>query len=186
MGDSATARNFYETATKAAKEAGDPGIAACALAYRSYIPSSKGANGRARVLLAEALEGVSERISPASVAWLAARHAEESASLGDTSQALRSWGRAEEAFNIVDPDEDRVWTRFLDENRFDSYRIATYSRIGKLDQAQEVAAAVLSRLTQPDREESGDNSRRYRDGASRSWIVQRCITDCPERAHSSP
>jgi transcriptional regulator with XRE-family HTH domain len=154
MGDSAAARNFYDTATKAAKEAGDPGIAACALAYRSYIPSTKGANGRARVLLAEALENVSERVSPATVAWIAARHAEESANLGDTSQALRSWGRAEEAFSIADPDEDRVWTRFLDEDRFDSYRIATYSRAGKLDEAQEVAAAVLSRLTQPDRKKA--------------------------------
>jgi len=48
MGDSATARNFYDTAEKAAKEAGDPAIASCALAYRSYIPSTKGANGRAR------------------------------------------------------------------------------------------------------------------------------------------
>ena len=51
MGDSATARNFYETAMKAAAEADDPAIAACTLAYQSYIPSMKGANGRARVLL---------------------------------------------------------------------------------------------------------------------------------------
>lgn len=56
IGDSATARNFYDTATKAAKEAKDPAIIACALAYRSYIPSARGANGRARVLLAEALD----------------------------------------------------------------------------------------------------------------------------------
>ena len=54
MGDSATARNFYDTAAKAAGEAKDPEITACALAYRSYIPSAKGANGRARVLLADA------------------------------------------------------------------------------------------------------------------------------------
>ena len=64
MGDSATARNFYDTAVKAAKEANDPAIAACALAYRSYIPSTKGANGRARVLLAEALENISETDIP--------------------------------------------------------------------------------------------------------------------------
>jgi len=70
------------------------------------------------------------------------------------SQALTSWGRAEDAFNIADPDEDRVWTRFLDQNRFDSYRIATYSKVGKLDEAQETADAVLARLTQPDRKKA--------------------------------
>ena len=139
IGDSATARNFYDTAVKAAKEADDPAIAACALAYRSYIPSTKGANGRARILLTEALENISETESPATVAWIAARHAEESAQLGDNAQALASWGRAEDAFSICDPDEDRAWTRFLDQNRFDSYRIATYSKIGRLDEAQEIA-----------------------------------------------
>jgi tetratricopeptide (TPR) repeat protein len=84
------------------------------------------------------------------MAWLAARHAEESAALGDKTQALNSWGKAEEAFNIADPEEDRVWTRFLDQNRFDSYRIATYAKIGKLEEAQESAQSILSRLTQPD------------------------------------
>jgi tetratricopeptide (TPR) repeat protein len=154
IGDLATARNFYDTAVKAAREADDPAIAACALAYRSYIPSTKGANGRARILLTEALENISETESPATVAWIAARHAEESAQLGDKAQALASWGRAEDAYGICDPDEDRAWTRFLDQNRFDSYRIATYSKIGRLDEAQEIAATVLGRLTQPDRKKA--------------------------------
>jgi len=154
MGDSTTARNFYDTATKAAHRADDPAIEACALAYRSYIPSARGASGRARVLLTEALQNISEEASPATVAWIAARHAEESAHLGDKEQALTSWGRAEDAYNIADPEEDRVWTRFLDQNRFDSYRIATYSKVGKLDEAQEVATAVMARLTQPDRKKA--------------------------------
>jgi transcriptional regulator with XRE-family HTH domain len=68
IGDSATARNFYDTAAKAAKQADDPAIAACALAYRSYIPSTKGASGRARILLTEALENISETETPATVA----------------------------------------------------------------------------------------------------------------------
>ena len=156
MGDAGTARNFYETAERAAKEAGDPGIAACALAYRSYIPSTKGAHGRARVLLTEALQASAraKATSPGTAAWLAARHAEESAALGDKPQALDSWRRAAEAFSIADPEEDRVWTRFLDQNRFDSYRIATYAKIGKLNEAQEIASAVLGRLAQPDRKKA--------------------------------
>jgi hypothetical protein len=101
-------------AIKAAKEAKDPAIIACALAYRSYIPSAKGANGRARALLAEALELLPRTSSSGTLAWIAARHAEESAQLGDTAQALASWERAEEAYSVTDTDDDRVWTRFLD------------------------------------------------------------------------
>ena len=154
IGDSATARNFYDTATKAAKEAKDPAIIACSLAYRSYIPSARGANGRARVLLTEALELVAQATSPGTLAWIAARHAEESAHLGDRAQALISWQSAEEAYSVTDTDEDRVWTRFLDQNRFDSYRIATLAKVGKLEEAHEVAAALLTRLSQPDRKKA--------------------------------
>jgi tetratricopeptide (TPR) repeat protein len=154
MGDPSVARHFYETAERAAREANDPAIAACALAYRSYIPSTKGAHGRARVLLTEAIELMPTSASPGTMSWLAARHAEESAALGDRTQALKSWRQAEEAFSLADPEEDRVWTRFLDQNRFDSYHIATYSGLGQLDKAQEVAETVMTRLDQTDRKKA--------------------------------
>jgi hypothetical protein len=88
------------------------------------------------------------------VAWIAARHAEESASLGDKAQAMKSWGQATDAYNISDTDDDRVWTRFMDRNRFDSYGIATYARIGRLDEAQEKAAIVLRRPAEPERKKA--------------------------------
>lgn len=154
VGDSVTARNLYDTAVKAAREAKDPEIAACALGYRSYLPSIKGANGRARVLLAEALEVLPQNCSPGTLAWIAARHAEESAQLGDSAQALASWKRAEEAYGIADIEDDRVWTRFLDQNRFDSCQILTLANIGRIDEAQEVANKVLARLEHPDRKKA--------------------------------
>lgn len=154
MGDSVTARNFYETAARAAAEAKDPEITACALAYRSYIPSVKGANGRSRVLLAEALKMLPKDSSPGTLAWIAARHAEESAHLGDSAQALSSWERAEEAYGLADTDDDRVWTRFLDQNRFDSYQISTLAKLGRLDEAQEIAGGLLARLDHPDRKKA--------------------------------
>jgi transcriptional regulator with XRE-family HTH domain len=147
LGDSGTARNFYDTAMKAAEQANDPSITACALAYRSYIPSGNGANGRARVLLSEALENSSLNASPTTVAWIHARHAEESALLGDNRQALESWKYAEEAFSVADPEEDRVWTWFLNQDRFDTFHIATDLKIGRIDEAQELAANLLARLT---------------------------------------
>jgi transcriptional regulator with XRE-family HTH domain len=153
-GDSVTARNFYDTAVTAAQEAKDPEITACALAYRSYLPSIKGANGRARVLLADALKVLPRNCSPGTLAWIAARHAEESAQLGDSAQALASWSRAEEAYGVADIEDDRVWTRFLDQNRFDSCRILVLVNIGRLDEAQEGANTVLARLEHPDRKKA--------------------------------
>jgi hypothetical protein len=153
-GESGTARNFYDTAVTAAGDADDPGIIACALAYRSYFPSAKGANGRSRVLLADALDILPRTRSAGTAAWVHARHAEESAQLGDTGQAALSLAHAEEAYELADTSEDRVWTRFLDRVRFDSYRIGVYSRTGKMDEAQELAAALLSRLKNPDRKKA--------------------------------
>lgn len=93
MGDATMARNFYNTAERAAKETSYP-IAACAFGYRSCIPSTKGANGRARALLTGALEALpNDSLSPGTLSWLAARYAEESAALGDKQQALVSWGK---------------------------------------------------------------------------------------------
>ena len=145
LGDSAAARNFYDTAITAAGEARDPAITACALTYRSYIPSARGANGRARILLTQALENVSDQASPATTAWVAARHAEESALLNDKPQALRSWRRAEEAFSIADPDEDRAWSRFLNRDRFDlPHRHLPEGR--QVRRSPEVADGLLARL----------------------------------------
>jgi hypothetical protein len=174
------ARNFYDTAIKAADEASDSAVTACALAYRSYIPSVKGANGRARVLLTEALENVTDKASPATVAWVAARHAEESALLGDKPQALNSWRRAEEAFSIADPDEDRVWTGFLNQDRFDTLRISTYLRIGKLDEAQEVAANLLARLAP----EEGKRAAVIRENIASAHLARGSVADASRIAQS--
>jgi tetratricopeptide (TPR) repeat protein len=149
-----TGQTLPTTAAKAAEEARDPAIAACALAYRSYIPSAKGANGRARVLLTDALKILPRNASPGTLAWIAARHAEESAHLGDSAQALTSWDRAEEAYSVADTDDDRVWTRFLDQGRFDSYRLSTLAKMGRLDEAQEVASTLLAGLDHPDRKKA--------------------------------
>ncbi|MEV6038911.1 helix-turn-helix transcriptional regulator [Nonomuraea sp. NPDC052116] len=155
LGNVSAARNFYDTAEKASKEANDPAIIACAFRYRSYIPSGKGNHGRARALLATALQHLPRETSPGTTSWLAARHAEESAALGEKEAALRSWADANEAFNIADPEEDRVWTRFLDRDRLDSFQISTYAQIGRLDEAERVARAVIARLPEVERKRAG-------------------------------
>ncbi len=183
LGDSASARSFYDTAIKAAGEARDPAITACALTYRSYIPSAKGANGRARVFLTEALENVSDQSSPATTAWVAARHAEESALLGDKAQALNSWRRAEEAFSIADPDEDRPWTWFLwflNRDRFDTFRVATYLKVGKFDEAQQVAADLLTRLSPAERKRAAV----IRESIAGAHLARGSVTEAAQVAQS--
>ena len=161
-------------------EAGDPAIASCALAYRSYIPSTKGANGRARVLLTEALENISETGRPRLRSHGSRPGTRRKARNSATRPRRWHHGDAPRRHSAsADPDEDRAWTRFLDQDRFDSYRIATYSKIGKLDEAQEIAAAVLARLTQPDKKKAVII---FEDiaGPPRARFSQRGIADRPE------
>ena len=180
LGDSAAARNFYDTAITAAGEARDPAITACALTYRSYIPSARGANGRARILLTQALDNVSDATSPATTAWVAARHAEESALLKDRTQALKSWRRAEEAFSVADPDEDRPWSRFLNRDRFDTFRIATYLKVGKFDEAQQAAADLLARLNPAE----GKRAAVLRENIAAAYLALGSVTEAAQVAQS--
>jgi tetratricopeptide (TPR) repeat protein len=180
LGDSAAARSFYDTAITAAGQARDPAITACALTYRSYIPSARGANGRARILLAQALDNVSDQASPATTAWVAARHAEESALLGDKAQALRSWRQAEQAFSIADPDEDRPWSRFLNRDRFDTFRIATYLKVGKFDEAQQAAADLLARLSPAE----GKRAAVLRENIAAACLARGSLTEAAQVAQS--
>jgi hypothetical protein len=55
---------------------------------------------------------------------------------------------------VADIDEGWVWTRFLDQNRFDSYQISTLAKLGRLDEAQEIAGGFLARLDHPDRKKA--------------------------------
>ena len=179
LGDSAAARNFYDTAS-AAGGASDLAITACALTYRSYIPSARDANGRARILLTQALESISDQVSPATTAWVAARHAEESALLNDKPQALRSWRRAEEAFSIADPDEDRSWSRFLNRDRFDTFRVATYLKVGKFDEAQQLADGLLARLSPAE----GKRAAVIRENIAAAHLARGSVTEAARVAQS--
>ncbi|WP_214320587.1 helix-turn-helix domain-containing protein [Nonomuraea sediminis] len=151
MGDSGTARHLYTVAESAAREANDMGIVACSYGYKSYMHATKGNHGRARVILKDALDLMPTSDSPGTTAWLAARHAEESAALGDRAQALRSWGQADEVFQMADTEEDRVWTRFIDRHRLDCFHVAILAGIGKLEEAQEVARQVMAQLPNSNR-----------------------------------
>lgn len=178
LGDSGAARNLYDTAIKAADEARDPAITACALTYRSYAPAAKGSHGRARILLAEAMDTVPAQASPATAAWIAARYAEESALLGEKQQALKSWRQAEETYAIADPDEDRPWTGFLNQDRFDTFRITTYLKTGKFDEAQQLADTMLAALSP----EEGKRAAVIREIIAAAHLARGSVTDAAQVA----
>jgi hypothetical protein len=131
-------------------------------------------------LLTEALDNVPDQASPATAAWVAARHAEESALLGDKAQALKSWRRAEEAFSIADPDEDRAWSRFLSRDRFETFRIATYLKVGKFDEAQQVADGLLARLGPAE----GKLAAVIRENIAAAHLARGSVTDAAQVAQS--
>jgi hypothetical protein len=143
VNDLASARSLLEVALDAAEEAGDRALAACVLGYRSYMASDA---VEARGLLVEAQCRVSGVEHPATRSWLAGREAEENAAAGDADASARALDRAENAFAVACPEQERVWTKFFDRPRLDSLAIAMYVRLGQAGPAQAAADAVLATL----------------------------------------
>jgi hypothetical protein len=140
MMDSSAATRLYTVATTAAREADDPALRACILAYASYAAPTP---GLARKLLAQArsfLDGVS---LPAALAWIRGREAEEAAAQGDHRRAQRSLEQALDAFEVASPAEERPWMSFLDQPRMHAFAVSTYARLGDSDGAMRVCETLL-------------------------------------------
>jgi transcriptional regulator with XRE-family HTH domain/tetratricopeptide (TPR) repeat protein len=146
MGDRTGAFRLFETAITAAREGADPALRACILAYGSYGASADGDPQRARNLLEMAGRCVDGVGFPATFAWIACRQAEETAALGEASDALQLLDRGLASFTNADPEGERVWTRFLDTNRVRGFAISTYARVGDARSALRIAEEVLASL----------------------------------------
>lgn len=127
MGDSASATRLYTVATTAAREADDPALRACILAYASYAAPSP---VQARALLEQARAFLDQAALPAAFAWIAGREAEEAAAAGDARQAQRSLEQAQIAYGTAGHSEGRPWTTFLDGARMQGFAISTHARLG--------------------------------------------------------
>jgi transcriptional regulator with XRE-family HTH domain/tetratricopeptide (TPR) repeat protein len=146
MGDRAGAFRLFETAITAAREGADPALRACILAYGSYGASADGDTRRARDLLEVASRCVDGAGFPATVGWIACRQAEETALLGDATDALRLLDRGLGSFTDAAPEDERVWTRFLDATRVRGFAISTYARVGDAESALRITEEVLASL----------------------------------------
>jgi hypothetical protein len=98
-----------------------------------------------------------------------------------TSRLCRVPGRrAEEAFSIADPDEDRPWTWFLNRDRFDTFRVATCLKVGKFDEAQQVAADLLARLSPAE----GKRAAVIRESIASAHLARGSVTEAAQVAQN--
>ncbi|MCK2214036.1 XRE family transcriptional regulator [Actinomadura sp. ATCC 31491] len=125
LGDEQMTASHIRLANAAAQHAKDHSIAACMAGYRSYMTSGDGA--RSTRLVQWGLDRIGAG-DPATRAWLLARHAEESALLGEHRDALRSIREAGDVYAGADINA-RPWTCFLDPGRFASMTLTVYSRL---------------------------------------------------------
>jgi hypothetical protein len=89
--------------------------------------------------------------------------------------------RAEEAFSIADPDEDRPWTWFLDRDRFDTFRIATCLKVGKFDEAQQAAADLFARLSPAE----GKRAAVIRESIASAHLARGSVTEAAQVAQTA-
>lgn len=129
LGDEHMTASHTRLANIAAQHANDHSIAACMAGYRSYMTGGNGA--RSIRLIQWALDRIGEG-DPATRAWLLARHAEETALLGEHRDALRSIREAVDIHAGADINA-RPWTCFLDPGRFASMSLTVYSRLRRQD-----------------------------------------------------
>ncbi|MCG5220589.1 XRE family transcriptional regulator [Streptosporangium sp. KLBMP 9127] len=129
QGDEQMTASHTRLANLAAKHTNDAAISACMAGYRSYMAA--GNRARSTRLIWWGLDRIGEG-DRATRAWLLARHAEETALLGDYRGALCSIREAMDIYAGADINA-RPWTCFLDPGRFASMSLTVYSRLRRQD-----------------------------------------------------
>lgn len=138
------ADTHYQRALDLAREASDGPLIATILNYRSYLLSAQDQGPDALQVLAEANQYVRGR-SATTQAWIAGRHAEEAARLGDATLAERSIERAMDVYDYAHPFGERSWTSFFVPSRLGSLAVSTYGRI-QHPATDELASSLLRTL----------------------------------------
>ncbi|MFI6705450.1 XRE family transcriptional regulator [Nonomuraea sp. NPDC050478] len=142
QGDEHMTASHIRLADAAAKHANDDSIAACMAGYRSYMA---GENSIQRTQFIQRGLGRIGEGDPATRAWLLARHAEETALLGDHRGALNSIRQAADVYAGADINA-RPWTCFLDPGRFASMSLTVYSRLRRHDDSATAMGEIALHL----------------------------------------
>ncbi|MCT9003554.1 helix-turn-helix domain-containing protein [Streptomyces rhizosphaerihabitans] len=139
LGDHRRAHAYYKVTMECAEAAGHPPLRALALAYASYGAATP---GRAAELLAQAAKDVRGPGNAAASAWVYGRLAEEAASVGDDTNALRALERARFAYDFADHTAEQAWVRFVTPYRMDSLALSVYGQLGRHELAETADHAV--------------------------------------------
>lgn len=136
------AEHRYREALETADQAGDNALTACILGFWSYLVSARDGAAEAVTMLDAATERV-RGSAAVTQAWITARRAEELATTGDASRALRSLDMAVTVFDYGRSDE-RPWTCFFSPSRLGSLAVSTYGRLSHPDTDRAAADLLAS------------------------------------------
>lgn len=139
LGDHSRAHAYYKVTMDCADAAGHPPLRALALAYASYGAATP---EKAAGLLAQAAKDVRGPGNAAAAAWIYGRLAEEAATAGDGTNALRSLDRARFAYDFADHTTEQAWVRFVTPYRVDSLALSVYGQLGRQELAETADQAV--------------------------------------------
>ncbi len=143
LNEAAHSARMYRIAEVASRVADDPVIMACANTYKSYATSGPNAHADARRILVEARRALPEKGEDATRAWVLGREAEEAAAIGDPV-ARDLIKKAVAAFERARPQQERPWTRFLDDTRMNAMGLSTYTRLGDEQKVHALADDLLA------------------------------------------
>jgi tetratricopeptide (TPR) repeat protein len=151
LGQFAGALDLLDTTAAAAKKAGDPALAAMALDGQSHFEAFRGRPRRALELVEQARSACSAEVSTGTAAYLWLRTAEAHAVLGDISQTVKAWDRAEELYAETDLAADRNWLQlWLGRDCFESVRAVIFAATRRPKEAAVWADRVATRLAGQD------------------------------------
>ncbi|MES9558007.1 MULTISPECIES: helix-turn-helix domain-containing protein [unclassified Streptomyces] len=139
LGEHDKAGAYYKVASQCATAAGHPPLRALALTYTSYGASTP---KEKLELLTQAANDVRGHGNATAAAWVLGRHAEESAAIGDESEALRALERARFAYDFADHTSEQAWVRFVTPYRIDSLVLSVYGQLRRPELTATADSAV--------------------------------------------
>lgn len=161
-GDVQGAHRWWDNALAAAQAASDGPLLACTLTYLSYSAADRGDPATAWQLANTALSHAGP--NPRAKAWMAARAAQEAATLGERHAAQVALelsldlGAGLAAPDVMATVAEQPWTAGFDLASLYAMAASTHGRLGELRLAREAAAFALAAMSPPMSEQDLDRT----------------------------
>jgi tetratricopeptide (TPR) repeat protein len=146
MGDSMSARGYFQLAHEAARQANDHVRCAHILANTAFIPASEGRYSAALDYTDGASRYLSKRSSGSLSSFVAAARSEIYTNSGYAKLALSAIDQAQEALSQEASPNEHVWFDYYDATRLSSYSGYASLYAGRLDEARSDLTKALKKL----------------------------------------